>query len=142
MRGLKLIYQVIEILLQIVAPFAGAWIEICTPHGVSLGVQSHPSRVRGLKYRQYKHQEKSRKVAPFAGAWIEIRKWSTRQSLKLLSHPSRVRGLKYCLPSVVQTLSRVAPFAGAWIEILMEFHKVFTWLVAPFAGAWIEIKIG
>ncbi len=58
--------------MMFVAPFAGAWIEISTS-GVSSGASS---------------------VAPFAGAWIEIQ----------------------ILDGVTSSLE-VAPFAGAWIEI-------------------------
>ena len=52
MRGLKYIVDCKLIIYNIVAPFAGAWIEI-----ENLSVDTR----RG----QY--------VAPFAGAWIEIR---------------------------------------------------------------------
>ena len=54
-----------------VAPFAGAWIEI-----------------------KSKLQIKQRaKVAPFAGAWIEITCWLASIDVKM-SLPSRERGLK------------------------------------------------
>ena len=59
-----------------------------------LGIGSHPSRVRGLKYR--------------------IAETLRRQ---YLSHPSRVRGLKCRTDCVWQTQAIVAPFTGAWIEI-------------------------
>ena len=58
---------------RIVAPFTGAWIEIAA--GLrSLGdrYESHPSRVRGLKYRSYSIHRHILRVAPFTGAWIEI----------------------------------------------------------------------
>ena len=34
---------------EVVAPFAGAWIEICQRHNISSGLLSLPSRERGLK---------------------------------------------------------------------------------------------
>ena len=58
-----------------VAPFAGAWIEIC--------VFCYVSKIRG--------------VAPFAGAWIEIcgRMYTVEQGDESL--PLRERGLKFFL---------------------------------------------
>ncbi len=61
-----------------VAPFAGAWIEILYEAG-------------------YLHEGKH--VAPFAGAWIEIIIYFTTGN-KLTSHPSRVRGLKLPLACI------------------------------------------
>ena len=49
-RGLKFTYILFLLSITLVAPFAGAWIEI-----VLLGTCRHESN-----------------VAPFAGAWIEI----------------------------------------------------------------------
>ena len=51
-RGLKFLGSAVDWLADIVAPFAGAWIEIFNIDNV-------------LKWRD---------VAPFAGAWIEIKK--------------------------------------------------------------------
>ena len=78
----------------IVAPFAGAWIEIVEFPDVST----------------------TPPVAPFAGAWIEITADSDRGSADM-SLPSRERGLKSALPERLFLHSCVAPFAGAWIEI-------------------------
>ena len=59
--------------LKAVAPFTGAWIEIC------VDVQ--------LFWRYA--------VAPFTGAWIEIFTGDAQQAhVGEVSHPSRVRGLK------------------------------------------------
>ena len=84
--------------LKSVAPFTGAWIEIgcclrtesaCqrsrTLHGcvdwnsasrasLAMSMRSHPSRVRGLKYRQADITDTPVDVAPFTGAWIEIKR--------------------------------------------------------------------
>ena len=58
---------------------------------------SHPSRVRGLKFRIIgKIQEGGR------------------------SHPSRVRGLKSCRYVPHPWGCNVAPFTGAWIEIFLH----------------------
>ena len=59
--------------IQIVAPFAGAWIEI-------IFCGAFYSRGR---------------VAPFAGAWIEISFERSRADTIKLSLPSRERGLKF-----------------------------------------------
>ena len=56
-----------------VAPFAGAWIEIT--------MQIFPSSLS--------------RVAPFAGAWIEICTQTWHNNRLFLSLPSRERGLKY-----------------------------------------------
>ena len=94
-RGLKLLRKRVYLYRKIVAPFAGAWIEILysgTPGaGKSLSL---PSRERGLKLALIAIYIISRFVAPFAGAWIEI------------YYPTFFRGS-----------DGVAPFAGAWIEI-------------------------
>ena len=42
--------------------------------GVQFVVQSHPSRVRGLKLRISGMKNTYNNVAPFTGAWIEIAK--------------------------------------------------------------------
>ena len=78
-----------------VAPLAGAWIEI--------GIMSSPAQ--------------DSPVAPLAGAWIEIidtsKNWARRKS----SLPSRERGLKYRIRQCRRRNLHVAPLAGAWIEI-------------------------
>ena len=103
---------------DIVAPFAGAWIEIlasCLAPTVIMSLPSRerglkfwrivqidhlesslPSRERGLKLSYFKKRGKLCMVAPFAGAWIEIALFqSPRMSLSSL--PSRERGLKLIL---------------------------------------------
>ncbi len=58
-------------------------------------VESHPSRVRGLKSDERFDELVEQMVAPFTGAWIEI------------------SGKAYTMDD----LKGVAPFTGAWIEI-------------------------
>ena len=79
---------------HIVAPFAGAWIEIVQrkkPDGESWSL---PLRERGLKLI------------------IHLKKKGTYKSL-----PLRERGLKLTVFSTEREAELVAPFAGAWIEI-------------------------
>ena len=60
--------------LPLVAPFAGAWIEMfaCIAYTVS-SATSLPSRERGLKSAGVAGYCPANSVAPFAGAWIEIK---------------------------------------------------------------------
>ena len=79
---------------HIVAPFAGAWIEIVQrkkPDGESWSL---PLRERGLKLI------------------IHLKKKGTYKSL-----PLRERGLKLSISNSYCVCCNVAPFAGAWIEI-------------------------
>ena len=60
-------------LINAVAPFAGAWIEmIYRNYGVLGAEKSLPSRERGLKSSWLGTYNQAVFVAPFAGAWIEI----------------------------------------------------------------------
>ncbi len=81
-------------LINAVAPFAGAWIEMERVNFLTKDIQSLPSRERGLKSLGMPIYAEAIEVAPFAGAWIEI---------KILT--------LWTIPLIV------APFAGAWIEI-------------------------
>ena len=100
-----------------VAPFAGAWIEIANPFNNLM----------------------TDNVAPFAGAWIEIRDTTEVLTNLYESLPSRERGLKSYVYFGNPYDTMVAPFAGAWIEIKIDVAYVSITRVAPFAGAWIEI---
>ena len=71
-RGLKFVTTLIMITRTIVAPFAGAWIEIENPRRLLANMN----------------------VAPFAGAWIEIISFCGKGKSPLQSLPSRERGLK------------------------------------------------
>ena len=61
-------------LINAVAPFAGAWIEMFfTSISIFPPMLSLPSRERGLKFIVYFYENMIQyNVAPFAGAWIEI----------------------------------------------------------------------
>ena len=61
-----------QIMGRIVAPFAGAWIEMCAITLSPTSTGSLPSRERGLKSGTEQHLPFTDRVAPFAGAWIEI----------------------------------------------------------------------
>ena len=55
-----------------IAPFTGARIEIALQGGRGKASASHPSRVRGLKYRLQLDWHKDVYIAPFTGARIEM----------------------------------------------------------------------
>ena len=101
---------------MIVAPLAGAWIEI---------ISSSFDAIKSI-------------VAPLAGAWIEI-EINLSISCSCVSLPLRERGLKYVSVFTQYALVHVAPLAGAWIEISGEMQQEKESGVAPLAGAWIEI---
>ena len=82
-------------MLCVVAPLAGAWIEIVVEPTTPGSTMSLPSRERGLKWHVMRTQTWFYGVAPLAGAWIEMFSgWKSHRD-----------GAK------------VAPLAGAWIEI-------------------------
>ena len=58
----------------VVAPYAGAWIEICFHRLKRQPSGSLPTRERGLKWLSLLVLVLSFYVAPNAGAWIEISK--------------------------------------------------------------------
>ena len=103
--------------MMVVAPLAGAWIEICTAADFRDGLD----------------------VAPLAGAWIEISAKVITKITVSMSHPSRVRGLKSRCDGVSDCRRNVAPLAGAWIEMAVLGFPRHALGVAPLAGAWIEI---
>ena len=83
---------------MLVAPFAGAWIEILTPT----------------------HGSAEDNVAPFAGAWIEIGRNSLWSTFSILVAPFAGAWIEIKMLSESGIAASVAPFAGAWIEISTE----------------------
>ena len=80
--------------ILLVAPYAGAWIEIPVAKYLLEHYESLPTRERGLKLPVTSPVGQLEVVAPYAGAWIEM-----------LGN------------SRLFDTTRVAPYAGAWIEI-------------------------
>ena len=101
-----------------VAPYAGAGIEIAISDKLTAAKKSPPTRGRELKWYLSNRHVPPEQVAPYAGAGIEI-----------LIRP--------CRP--VQR--PVAPYAGAGIEIVQNAYQGFAKQVAPYAGAGIEILL-
>ena len=71
-RGLKSSRRGVELLLLLVAPHWGAWIEILRRTEQTEYRLSHPTGVRGLKYALPAWRPRAERVAPHWGAWIEI----------------------------------------------------------------------
>ena len=115
-RGLKYQIRSFKGLLSVVAPRAGAWIEI-RKGGVGNG---------------------KTRVAPRAGAWIEIRT-SARSSLVPLSHPVRVRGLKSVQQDCVSRTNLSHPVRVRGLKFVDPRSNEIFYVVAPRAGAWIEM---
>ena len=101
---------------MLVAPFAGAWIEICETKCLEKLFGVAPFAGAWIEIQTAILSLTRRAVAPFAGAWIEISGYALLISL-VMSLPSRERGLKYFYYSTCDIPPAVAPFAGAWIEM-------------------------
>ena len=123
-----------------VAPFTGAWIEIC----LSLTATGMTG------------------VAPFTGAWIEISEDDLEDRLSM-SLPSRERGLKLLRPAPLGDAGGSLPSRERGLKLHDTHGPDMTWwslpsrerglklrylgrswvwfLVAPFTGAWIEILV-
>ena len=71
-RGLKFCPQKLTRHPDLVAPLAGAWIEIKKKNGELMLNKSLPSRERGLKLLYEAIDALIQQVAPLAGAWIEM----------------------------------------------------------------------
>ena len=113
-----------------VAPLAGAWIETVYKISRVNRIESHPSRVRGLKHRHTSllssfiasHPSRVRGLKPLCqSSLLDFQK----------SHPSRVRGLKLVISYVDVGRGAVAPLAGAWIETSAMGEKVYQILSHP-----------
>ena len=81
---------------MLVAPYMGAWIEIC-PLTMNAGWML---------------------VAPYMGAWIEIARYAPKCN-KFQSLPTWERGLKSSYLYLPVKQAPVAPYMGAWIEIYL-----------------------
>ena len=93
-RGLKCVPTVTLGGTLLVAPYAGAWIEIA-PLNVfnTLAYRVAPYAGAWIEIMDYTKGEFNYGVAPYAGAWIEMQSLFGNGDVKG-SHPTRVRGLK------------------------------------------------
>ena len=109
-------HRTLQQLLRLVAPFAGAWIEISEEETNPWSVLSLPSRERGLKFRKRREQDMERPSLPSRERGLKC-KMRNNAIKKYRSLPSRERGLKFETIGEDTEYEIVAPFAGAWIEI-------------------------
>ena len=85
-------------------------------------MQSHPTRVRGLKHAVIVSIPYIYKSHPTRVRGLKLRlTWANCKTIS--SHPTRVRGLK--LSSTIRRPIKmgVAPHAGAWIETLKKIGE-------------------
>ena len=103
-RGLKSGPWLLGLLLQSVAPLAGAWIEILNPIVNDYCIEEvAPLAGAWIEICGLRSELVASKVAPLAGAWIEI-----------------LFFVYFCYHLLV------APLAGAWIEIAFSsLYNVF-----------------
>ena len=78
---------------RVVAPYAGAWIEIYIPNMQKVRFDVAPYAGAWIEIVCICCSNGSFIVAPYAGAWIEMMNMIKRK-LPKMSHPTRVRGLK------------------------------------------------
>ena len=98
-RGLKFMCLLWCDMLVLVAPFAGAWIEIAVPRPNSCFYLVAPFAGAWIEMPCKLFAIEIVIVAPFAGAWIEIF-FSKSDSARPRSLPSRERGLKSLFLSI------------------------------------------
>ena len=103
----------------LVAPHAGAWVEIPTVTALASLLKSLPTRERGLKLKKKKELAEQEASLPTRERGL---KYAAYKKLRLAvgSLPTRERGLKFI--SLLSKFDRqsVAPHAGAWVEILRQ----------------------
>ena len=104
------------LLRVLVAPYAGAWIEIEVLKKGDCENGVAPYAGAWIEIRLYCSCVGITDVAPYAGAWIEIDN-SRYCRTDVQSLPTRERGLKFAIVAVLINELQVAPYAGAWIEI-------------------------
>ena len=115
-RGLKLFRYVDNYVDNMVAPFAGAWIETLLQSPKAHAAKVAPFAGAWIETLSRRCMGCKSSVAPFAGAWIETCVMTMLESWSPASPPSRGRGLKQSCAGRQSGIAVVAPFAGAWIE--------------------------
>ena len=122
-----------------VAPHWGAWIEIGSDAQERRLYRSHPTGVRGLKYREPVRPVRGHTVAPHWGAWIEM--WcAIRWKSCISSHPTGVRGLKYLRENIKRLRFQSHPTGVRGLKYYIRISCAIYRYVAPHWGAWIEIS--
>ena len=162
--GLKFGKSIRSILIRMVTPLAGVWVEIfrwslfrISGKGGSLPLrecglkyspflqmgyncQSLPLRECGLKYLPTPKEAAGCAVTPLAGVWVEI---SLGKLLPpwIQSLPLRECGLKSSFGCRFLYRIQVTPLAGVWVEIKIMSFKNSSSAVTPLAGVWVEMPV-
>ena len=119
-RGLKQVRLLCGVLIRLVAPLTGAWIE-------TIAVLPVPTRAE---------------VAPLTGAWIETPEALERITEQARSRPSRARGLKQQRPCPASSWRRSRPSRARGLKLPQAPLPCWPPRVAPLTGAWIETRAG
>ena len=97
---------------------------------LSINMESHPLRVRGLKQFQLEVNHRNSMSHPLRVRGLKPRAFLSDAGLKL-SHPLRVRGLKHVSGVCSRHEAEVASFTGAWIETSTFRTTIFNSMSHP-----------
>ncbi len=95
-------------IVSLVAPLAGAWIEMLKGIDLIKSFEVAPLAGAWIEILRKARKTNRRRVAPLAGAWIEIQYLDLKLFLPL-SLPSRERGLKLIMVIILFCLIRRSP---------------------------------
>ena len=101
--------------------------------------QSHPIRVRGLKFVFWETHALAKLVAPHTGAWIEMQIMATSESRKSSRTPYGCVDWNLRYLKVLYFHHRRTPY-GCVDWNITKRQRCRLKPVAPHTGAWIEIK--
>ena len=139
-RGLKLNVSFGHLNLHLVAPHAGAWIEMRIPVYLLILRCVAPHAGAWIEISIDTAFSNSEIVAPHAGAWIEIVLAVCACFKAVSSLPMRERGLKCECAGRPPVPSSSLPMRERGLKSTYAEISTASGLVAPHAGAWIEIS--
>ena len=94
----------------VVAPLAGAWVEIQLEHLLNDQEEVAPLAGAWVEMQSKSMADwKRMAVAPLAGAWVEIKEWRFLENPHKTSLPSRERGLKLLYVTTLWFVLRRSP---------------------------------
>ena len=127
-----------SVLSRLVAPHAGAWVEI-RRSGIALwSLWSLPTRERGLKYFVHNHRPLFLLSLPTRERGLKSEKKSKR-CRRIESLPTRERGLKFANHIIEALQAGSLPTRERGLKFISLLSKFDRQSVAPHAGAWVEI---
>ena len=122
-RGLKSVSDPKISARNLVAPLAGAWIEIFEEEKTASDSVSLPLRERGLKSDSKIADPRHVTSLPLRERGLKYSTFFPSFSQKE-SLPLRERGLKYAVRLFLCFFGSVAPLAGAWIEMFVRMTSL------------------